>query len=42
MPNVLDSDIVESEFEPESCYYVQFMIKALGKSTKSLIPSAIG
>ena len=32
MANVLDCDMVVSEFEPQSPYYVHFRINTLGKS----------
>ena len=40
--NVLDSDIVVSEFELQSRYYVQFRINTLGKCMNPFIPSAMG
>ena len=40
--NVLDCDIVGSEFELESHYHVHFQTNAPGKGMKPLIPSAMG
>ena len=41
MANVLYTDIVVSEFELWSRYYIHFWISALEKGMKSLIPPAI-
>ena len=35
---VLDCNIVESKFEPQSRYYVRFQINTLGKGMNNLIP----
>ena len=42
MANVLDCNIVVSEFEPQSCYYVHFGTNTLGKGINSLIPTSYG
>ena len=34
MANVLESDIVDSEFEFQSIYYISFLTNALGKRYK--------
>ena len=40
--NVLDWDIVLSEFEIQQRHYVHFRTNTLGKGMNSLIPSTIG
>ena len=40
--NVLNYDIVLSEFELQSRYNIRFRINTLGKGMTSLIPSAMG
>ena len=40
--NILHCDIVVSEFERQSHYYVPFWIYKLGKGMSSLIPSRYG
>ena len=42
MVNVLDSDIVVSEFELRSRYYVHFLSNTRGKSMHILICSVMG
>ena len=37
---VLDCDIVVSEFELQSCYYVNFPINTLRKGMNSFVPTA--
>ena len=39
--NVLDCDIVVSEFELQSCYYFPFQTNTLAKDMNSLIPPYI-
>ena len=34
----LDWEIVVSEFEPQSCYYIHFRTNILGKSMNPLMP----
>ena len=40
--NVLDCDIVVSEFELRSCYYVYFRTNTRGKGMNHLNPTAMG
>ena len=42
LANALDCDIVVSEFELQSCYYVHFQINTLGKGMKSFFPLSMG
>ena len=39
--NMLDSDIIVSEFKLQSCYYVHFQINTVGKGVNPLIPPAM-
>ena len=41
MANVLNYDIVESEFEFQSPYYIPIVISALEKGINLLIPTAM-
>ena len=40
--NMVDYDIVVSEFKLESCYYVYFSINTLGKCIDPLISPGMG
>ena len=40
--NVLDYEIVVSEFKLQSCYYIHFQTNTLGKGMNMLIPQAMG
>ena len=42
MDNILDSDIIVSEFEHESCSHVYLRANTVGKLMKSVIAPAIG
>ena len=39
---MLDCNIVVSEFEPESCYYIQFQTNTLEKGMNTLFSPAMG
>ena len=42
MVKVMDSEILVSEFELQSCYYVHFQTNTLGKGMNPLILPAMG
>ena len=42
MVKAMDSGIVESEFELQSCYYIHFRTNILGKGMNPLILPAMG
>ena len=41
MVNMLDCNILVSEFEPQSHFYAYFQTNTLGKSVTSIMPPAI-
>ena len=42
MANVMDCEIVVTEFELQSCYYVYFRFNTLGKGMNSHLPLVMG